>query len=507
MSLNMEQVQGNSEMDINQVPTKLEPTENSEKSRDTGVVVEEPQAQLPSVASGKPAGEVLIADSNQAPAHTEAEMQAPASAGKHLQDHDLPVESANKINTQDRDTEQKEITGDVEKGIRNGLEQPISGNSKISVEIKDKNVHADMSTSDEILPIDSVSNITARGRQKRRERKHDSKENFVETVAKEAKKLEEKLTGVQRTDSNVSKSKKVKKGIFISYSPDAGFEERKFVVETVRQLKENNLSDDIWFDKDEMNTHCPCWFSYRMEAVERCRAAILFLSDNFFSCPVSVYELKALLERQKQDPHSVKVFPILYQLSNETEIPKQYNQLFQGVVDLGGNNATKSPAEKSSVVIGSLMEDLEKYASLNTNSLPVPSPMEEFTGEYKKKKICQWSSTDLQEWLFKLGIKEFYRQSLAENMIDGFLLMSLTDQDMVQHLGVDSRVARKKIMQQILTTLDKEQREKDNWHLRARTQRPRANVVYLVYDPSDVRLAQNLKLDLQKKGLQVGIRF
>nr|KAG5698333.1 hypothetical protein BaRGS_010919 [Batillaria attramentaria] len=61
----------------------------------------------------------------------------------------------------------------------------------------------------------------------------------------------------------------------------------------------------------------------------------------------------------------------------------------------------------------------------------------------------------------------------------------------------------KKIMQQILATLDKEHKQTDNWHLRARAQRPKPDIVYLIYDPADVRLAQNLKADLKKKSLQV----
>ena len=90
-------------------------------------------------------------------------------------------------------------------------------------------------------------------------------------------------------------------------------------------------------------------------------------------------------------------------------------------------------------------------------------------------------------------------------MVDGFLLMSLTDRDMVSYLGIDSRIVRKKIMQQILATLDKEHRQTDNWHLRARAQRSKPDVVYLIYDPADVRLAQNLRADLKKKNLQVSL--
>lgn len=83
--------------------------------------------------------------------------------------------------------------------------------------------------------------------------------------------------------------------------------------------------------------------------------------------------------------------------------------------------------------------------------------------------------------------------------------MSLTDQDMIHQLGIDSRVVRKKVMQQILQTLDREHRQLDNWHLRARTQRSKPDVIYLIYDPTDVRLAQNIKADLKKKNLQVKI--
>jgi len=299
--------------------------------------------------------------------------------------------------------------------------------------------------------------------------------------------------------------KKVKKSIFMSYSPDAGFLERKFVVETVRQLKDNNLAEDIWFDRDEEITESPSWFSARMESVERCKAAVLFLSDSYFACPVSVYEGKTLLERQKKlELNSpVKIYAVLFNLGDDTEIPKSFSSLLQKAVDLTKEHAKDSLAEKTSVVIGRLMTNLERHACIHAAPPPPTPPDMDFTGEYSKKKICQWSTSDLQEWLFKLGIKEFYRQSMAEFMVDGFLLMSLTDQDMIHHLGIDSRAVRKKLMQQILVTLDKEHRLPENWHLRARTQRSKPNTVYLVYDPTDVRLAQNLKMDLHRKGINV----
>lgn len=362
-----------------------------------------------------------------------------------------------------------------------------SENNLVTLEVKDK--------MDDVNQFDSVSNILSHPDNSR----EPSKSVLKDTTNLSHVKKQEPVPSL----GTPLKLKKMKKGIFVSYSPDAGFLERKFVVETIRQLKENNLAEDIWFDKDEKNTDSPCWFSMRMEAVEKCRAAIIFLSDSYFMCPVSVYEGKTLYERKKAAPSSVEIFPILFSTLEKTELPREYASILKNMIDLTQEHGKLSLAEKASVVIGALMESLEKFATINTPPTPLTPPDTEFTGDYKKKKICQWSPNDLQEWIFKLGVKEFYQQSLAENMVDGFLLMSLTDQDMISHLGIDSRVVRKKIMQQILQTLDKEHRTADNWHLRSRAQRSKPDVIYLIYDPTDVRLAQNVKADLKKKGLQV----
>lgn len=175
--------------------------------------------------------------------------------------------------------------------------------------------------------------------------------------------------------------KKMKKGIFISYSPDAGYDERAFVSDLVRQLKDNNMSDDIWFDKDENCIDKPVWFSQRMEAVERCQAAILVLSDHYFTCPVSVYEGRTLLERQP-----VKLFAVKFSEFVDTEMPPYLAQLLPDLVDLTENEHAKlSIPEKTSVVISHIMEKLEMFAVINS-PLNVSTDLEaEFNGEYKSK--------------------------------------------------------------------------------------------------------------------------
>ena len=185
--------------------------------------------------------------------------------------------------------------------------------------------------------------------------------------------------------------RKVKKGIYISYSPDAGFHERLFVNDLVRQLKENNMADDIWFDKDENCIDSPIWFSQRMEAVEKCQAAIMVLSDRYLTCPVSVYEARTLYERQSSSP--VKIFSILFSELIETELPKYYEALLRDTVDLTLSAHSKlSVAEKTSVVLRSIMNSLEKFAVINTPLSVATESEPDYTGEYKEKVIFQFMS-------------------------------------------------------------------------------------------------------------------
>jgi hypothetical protein len=75
----------------------------------------------------------------------------------------------------------------------------------------------------------------------------------------------------------------------------------------------------------------------------------------------------------------------------KTELPAEYSSILSNMVDLTHEHNKLSLAEKASVVIGAVMESLEKFATINTPPTPITPPETEFTGDYKKKKICQWS--------------------------------------------------------------------------------------------------------------------
>ncbi|XP_051785315.1 uncharacterized protein LOC127528469 [Erpetoichthys calabaricus] len=292
------------------------------------------------------------------------------------------------------------------------------------------------------------------------------------------------------------------KKIFISYSNNAGFQEKKFVCDTVKQLKENDLAEDIWFDKDETASSGCLWFVQRLEALDRCSAVILFLSKSFFQSQIAQLESKIILDRLRSPSRPIKIFPVMF---NTVEIPKSFEPLLDGALDLSGAQvATSSLSEKSSIVVGSFNEEIQKYCAASTSmgSFSAAS-VSKTRGEFKDKRLCAWSVEDTQEWLVHLGIKEFYRQAFEELMIDGFLLPCLNEEDLEHSLGIDSRGTRRKILHQIKAIQDREKVLPENWHLQAKSTRPRTDTAYIIYDPADTHLARALRTELQKKDLRV----
>lgn len=118
-------------------------------------------------------------------------------------------------------------------------------------------------------------------------------------------------------------------------------------------------------------------------------------------------------------------------------------------------------------------------------------------------KLAKWSVGDLQDWLLDLGVREFFRLSFAEEMVDGFLLSCMTDEDLSKHVSVESRVVRKKLTNQVLMILDKEHKSPQNWHLRAKGAKVRPQTVYLIFDPNEARLGRSTRDELTKRGLKV----
>ena len=345
----------------------------------------------------------------------------------------------------------------------------------------------------------------------------DSKETNVERQPIESKEAsceqhrDHEDNEYQNTTDNpitvkaIPTKKNKKRGIFVSYSPEASYEEKHFICYTVKELKNLGFSDDIWFDKDDSVLGSPNCSQARLEIVEKCRAALIFVSHSYLSSKSCQCESAVLLSRLESEScdssydrtKSVRLFCVNYDVPN---LPSDYRSL-EDVVDLTLDAvAYASVAEKSSAVVGSFSEEMEKFALMYGSNVPTSY---EHEGTYKNRKVCNWDVNDVQDWLNSMKIHQRFCLTFEENQIDGFLLLSLTDSDLESHLMVDSKVARRKLLQQLNGLIEKENKQQDHWYMKLRKLKIKEDSIYIIFDPSDVKFMERLKKELVKKNLQV----
>ena len=311
---------------------------------------------------------------------------------------------------------------------------------------------------------------------------------------------------------SVSPRKVKKRAIFVSYAPGASFIEKRFISYTIKELKNIGFCDDIWFDKDDgLPVESPFCFQQRLEIAEKCRASIMFLSEAYFNSRVCHHEGRILLDRDEEraTDHDndeeiekpVKLFCIKY---NRGKLPQDYRQLEERVLDLS-HHAASSVAELSSVVVGSFSETLERYAPLFGLRIPSPPSEPDVLKLDRQKPVSSWNITDVQAWLASLKMQAHCALSFEENEIDGYLLVSMSETDMEIHLNVDSRVARRKLVQQVGKIQEDQVQLKENWYLKCKKCKVKDDSVYVICDPNDVRFYHNLRADFVQKNLQVTI--
>ena len=314
--------------------------------------------------------------------------------------------------------------------------------------------------------------------------------------------------------SKLPSPRKVKRrGIFVSYAPEASFIEKRFISYTIKELKNIGFCDDIWFDKDDgVPVESPFCFQQRLEIAEKCRASVMFLSESYFSSRVCRHEGQILLNRDEDRVSSadeqdkmekpVNLFCIKY---SRGKLPLEYKQLEKRALDLSSYPAS-SVAELSSVVVGAFSEALEKYAPLFGLRIPTPPSEPDILKLDRQKPVSSWNISDVLAWLTSLKMQAHCSLSFEENEIDGFVLVSMTEIDMESHLNVDSRVARRKLVQQVKKTQEDQTHVKENWYLKCRKTKVKEDSVYVICDPNDVRFYDNLRADLEQKNLQVKIK-
>ena len=191
------------------------------------------------------------------------------------------------------------------------------------------------------------------------------------------------------------------KEIFISYETNSNIQERRFIVDLVRQLKENYLNDDIWFDKDEFLIGKPIWTVSRLEAAERSSAALLIVTPSYFENPLNIFESKTILDHKILDDNFYLAVIVVYikgyprfnnatsSLFNDTERIRgrkilQNFSLLQPIIDKSNLFINLSDpklipisiAEKVSHCVGVLTNSLEKYSKFKRAAPPM-TPFDE----------------------------------------------------------------------------------------------------------------------------------
>ena len=339
----------------------------------------------------------------------------------------------------------------------------------------------------------------------------DGKENSEESNSDNTSTSNEASQPTSPTKS-VSPRKAKKRAIFVSYAPEASFIEKRFISYTIKELKNIGFCDDIWLDKDDgLPTESPFCLQQRLEIVEKCRASIMFLSEAYFNSRVCHHEGRILLDRDEDRAidhdngdgveKPVKLFCIKY---NRGKLPQDYQQLEERVLDLS-HNVASSVAELSSLVVGSFSETLERYAPLFGLRIPSPPSEPDILKLDRQKPVSSWNITDVQAWLASLKMQAHCALSFEENEIDGYLLVSMTETDMESHLNVDSRVARRKLVQQVRKIQEDQLQFKENWYLKSKKSKVKEDSVYVICDPNDALFYHNLRADLVQKNLQVKI--
>lgn len=326
-----------------------------------------------------------------------------------------------------------------------------------------------------------------------------------------------KPTKTTKVDASHKIKKSKKKGLFISYALDAPYEEKKFVLELAKQLSEIGMHDDVWFDKDVLQNDIksPFAVSSRLEVAEKCRGAVIILSESFFLSSQTRNEADMFVTRATQDYQSEDGNPrpdlLIVKLSGwENGLEKGFESLIENIsVNLStGKISRLSEAEKVSMFISVLNKQLEKISS--GFALRVPRTIEDVPTkiQFKTKPLVNWGVKDVQDWLMSLKIHEKYIISFEEFEIDGYLLQSLTDSVLSNVLAVDSQICRRKILQRIKTIVDEETRTSrfDEWS-KYKTVRPKPNQVYVIQDPDDGELGNILKQDLERKGMKVILSY
>ena len=112
-------------------------------------------------------------------------------------------------------------------------------------------------------------------------------------------------------------------------------------------------------------------------------------------------------------------------------------------------DASTSVEERVAIVLHPLLAKLLPYKKFQCLKVPVDQ-VEQDKEKENFKPICSWTTTDIQSFLTRSGIPESCRELFDHKHMDGFLLLSCTENELKQYFGMQNRKIRQTLIDHVI---------------------------------------------------------
>jgi hypothetical protein len=111
--------------------------------------------------------------------------------------------------------------------------------------------------------------------------------------------------------------------------------------------------------------------------------------------------------------------------------------------------STLNIEERISIILNDLLTRLLPYKKFSCikNHLTIN---EQKKDEREFKPLCSWSAKDIQSYLTRIGVQEPSRDLFAEKQIDGYLLLSCTENELKDYFLMINRKIRQSLIEHVI---------------------------------------------------------
>ncbi|CAF0720705.1 unnamed protein product [Adineta steineri] len=287
--------------------------------------------------------------------------------------------------------------------------------------------------------------------------------------------------------------------IYLSYSNECDFIERYFIVKIYEKLVKNGLGEGvIWFDHHQ-GIHpdkTASWFADRLEAIDLSLGSLLILSSRSQCQRLMLIESKAIVDRKILSKTSsiYGLFVILLdQCQNYSYLHSQADFFYT----FNKIDSILNIDEHISFIIDDLLLKLLPYKKLSFYKQKLTINDEQF------KPLCCWTLDDIQTFLIRLGVDQTSRDLFYEKQIDGYLLLSCTENELRDYFLINDDKIRRDLIENVIQTIHHERQNSIQWHYGAKKLKGNANYIYIIHHPKDSLIAIRISNFFKEKNFRV----